>query len=300
MNNIENSNGSKPGSSWIKTSILRKLRPLIHTQTAIKLFEYTRLLNPNGHHDWVEVNQIDLTLPRLPISFHGYRVIQLSDLHIGTWLTLEKLEEAVEIVNRHQPDLVAITGDFVSYYPEQYITDISSILSSIDARDGTLAVLGNHDHWTDASMIRTHLDRVGIPVLNNRAHSTQRGIDRMHIAGVDDHYVNKARLDLVLEQLPPDGFSILMAHEPDFAEISAKTGVFDLQISGHSHGGQISLPLIGPPYLPNYGRKYPAGLYQVEGMYLYTNRGLGTAEIQVRLNCPPEITVFCLNAPNVV
>lgn len=295
MKNIVYPNGTNNGSSRVGINVLRILRPIIHTPAAIKLFEYTRLLNPNGNHDWVDVNQINLTLHRLPASFHDYRIIQISDLHIGTWLTIEKLEETVDIVNKYQPDLVAITGDFVSYHPDQYIADITTRLNNLKAKDGRLAVLGNHDHWTNASMIRTHLDKSGITVLSNQIHSILRGNDRINIAGVDDYYVHKDRLDLVLEQLPTDEFTILMAHEPDFVEISSKTGVFDLQLSGHSHGGQILLPFIGPLYLPNHGRKYPRGLYQVDGMYLYTNRGLGTAEIQVRLNCPPEITIFCLN-----
>jgi hypothetical protein len=104
------------------------------------------------------------------------------------------------------------------------------------------------------------------------------------------------RLDRVLSKLPPDGCAILLAHEPDFADYSAATGRFDLQISGHSHGGQIVFPVIGAIFLPNFAKKYTSGRYNVNGMAQYTNRGLGTAEIQVRLNCPPEITIFTLSS----
>ncbi len=117
----------------------------------------------------------------------------------------------------------------------------------------------------------------------------------LHFAGVDDYLEDQDRLDLVLEQLPLPGAAILLAHEPDFADISAATGRFDLQISGHTHGGQIRFPMIGPIYIPTGGKKYPLGRYQINGMVQYTNRGIGTSAMQFRYNCPPEITVFTLH-----
>jgi predicted MPP superfamily phosphohydrolase len=289
-------NGNNPGKSWLDNYIFQRATPIIHTPAALRLFEYSRAFYPNGSHDWVELQHLNLDLPRLPSSFDGYRIVQISDLHIGTWLTAEKLAEAVEMVNRQEPDLIAITGDFVSYHPQEYLDGITSTLKKLSAKDAILAILGNHDHWTDAGMIHEHLADAGIDVLSNRIYSIHRGSSKLHIAGLDDHYVRKDRLDAILNQLPAGECSILLVHEPDFIEISAATGAFDVQMSGHSHGGQIVLPFIGPLYLPRFARKYPSGLYRVKNTYLYTNRGLGTAEIQVRLNCPPEITVFNLHA----
>jgi predicted MPP superfamily phosphohydrolase len=100
-----------------------------------------------------------------------------------------------------------------------------------------------------------------------------------------------------LERLPEEGAAILLAHEPDFADLSARTGRFDLQLSGHSHGGQVKLPLFGIPYLPRFARKYPRGRYQVGKMILYTNRGLGMVHLPFRFNSRPEITLFTLNGP---
>jgi predicted MPP superfamily phosphohydrolase len=102
------------------------------------------------------------------------------------------------------------------------------------------------------------------------------------------------RLDELLDQLKDNSAAILMAHEPDFADVSAQANRFDLQVSGHSHGGQIVFPFIGPPILPHLGQKYPSGLYQVGSMLQYTNRGVGMARLPVRFNCPPEITIFHL------
>jgi predicted MPP superfamily phosphohydrolase len=121
----------------------------------------------------------------------------------------------------------------------------------------------------------------------------------LHIAGVDDVLENLADLKGVLRQLPEEGEAILLAHEPDFADISARSGRFSLQISGHTHGGQVVLPFIGPPILPPRGRKYPSGRYQINGMVQYTNRGVGTTTIEIRWNCPPEITVFNLQSEEI-
>ncbi len=118
------------------------------------------------------------------------------------------------------------------------------------------------------------------------------GNARLHVAGVDDYMVGAARPDLVLERLPAEGAAVLLAHEPDFADVSAATGRFDMQISGHSHGGQVRLPVLDPPYLPPHARRYPLGLYRVAGMLQYTNRGVGMLGPHIRLNCRPEITAF--------
>jgi predicted MPP superfamily phosphohydrolase len=140
--------------------------------------------------------------------------------------------------------------------------------------------------------IRKILRDLNIQELNNRLVSLSRGKARLHIAGLDDIWNGVPRMREVLSALPEAGAAVLLAHEPDYADFSVKTGRFDLQLSGHSHGGQVVLPLVGPPLLPEWGRKYPAGLYQVGNMFQYTNRGLGMTNPYMRLNCRPEITFF--------
>jgi len=250
---------------------------------------------PQDQRDWVDVHEINLSLPRLSAAFQGYKIVQISDFHIGTSLDRSKLAEIVTLVNNLQPDLVAITGDFVTFDPQAYVSDLVDTLSGLIPRDGTVAVLGNHDHWTDPQVVRSMLKEAGIVALDNTVFTLARGAECLHIAGVDDFMNRKARLDRVLHRLPPRGAAILLAHEPDFADRSVVSGRFDLQLSGHSHGGQVYLNSLGPIFLPRYARKYPAGLYQLDGMYLYTNRGLGTAEFKIRLNCRAEITCFTLH-----
>lgn len=250
--------------------------------------------------DWVEITHVELTLPHLAREFHGYRVLQLSDIHMDGRMTQEHLDGVIRMVNEQRPDLVVITGDFVTYSPNDspllYAPALVESLGQLEARDASVAILGNHDHWTDAAMVRQVIRDSGMVDLSNRVHTVSRAGAHLLIAGVDDYWERKDRLDLVMQLMPPDGAAILLAHEPDFADISAKTGRFDLQLSGHSHGGQVRLPLMGPPVLPKYAERYPAGRYQVDGMIQYTNRGLGALPPNVRFNCRPEVTVITLLA----
>ncbi len=246
---------------------------------------------------WLEITSHSMILPRLHPAFDNYRIIQISDIHMETWMTRERLAEVVKTTNMLRGDLIAITGDFVTDIFHRTPADLIENLSKLKAPDGVFAVLGNHDYWTNVKTIRQVLELSSITELSNAVHTLERDGVSLHIAGIDDYWENKARLRDVLDQLPDEGAAILLAHEPDFAVISAQSGRFDLQLSGHSHGGQVILPGIGPLVLPMYGRKFPKGLYQVDDMLLYTNRGLGTARPQLRFNCRPEISMITLHAP---
>ena len=241
----------------------------------------------------IELPTISIPIPGLPAEFDGYRLTQLSDFHLGTWLDSQSLLEIVELVNSLDSDMIAITGDFVSSRVEQHAPELIRALSSLSARDGVVAVLGNHDHYTDAERIRKVLQESEVVELDNKVQIIQRGEACLYIAGIDDQMTGHDNLDKVINDLPKNNApKILLAHAPDFAEISSKYGIFNLQISGHTHGGQIRLPVIGPLYLPRLGRRYPSGKYEIGDMVLYTNRGLGTSWFKVRYNCPPEIAVF--------
>jgi len=278
--------------------ILFAVRIFLHNPIGIVVSNASRILYPRNGANWVDVTQLELVLPRLSPAFDGYRIAQISDFHFGTWLSRQQLGQAVELVNQQQPDLIAFTGDLVSYHPERYYNDLAEALGKLSARDGVVAVLGNHDHWNNPQLIHQLLAEVGIRNLSNSFHTLERGAAHLHLCGVDDYMNAMDRLDKVISSLPAQGAAILLSHAPDFADVSAATHRFDLQISGHSHGGQLVFPVIGPLYLPGYGRKYTSGLYYVNGMIQYTNRGLGTAELQVRLNCRPEITLFTLRSVN--
>jgi len=245
-----------------------------------------------------QIVPISLAIRGLDPVFEGYRLVHISDIHLGQWITAERLEGVVDLVNQQDPDLVAITGDFVSYVLDDHIEELASSLARLSPKDATVAVLGNHDHWVGADDIRLLIKSSNVMELGNSVFTVTRGQAMLHIAGLDDIMVNRHRLDLVLGKLPPSGPAILLVHEPDFAEVSARTGRFSLQLSGHSHGGQIVIPKLGTPVRSKHFWKYPLGRYQVGDMVQYTNRGLGTNLFWSRINCPPEITVFTLRSGN--
>lgn len=259
---------------------------------------YGDFLEPNAY----EIDTVHLRLKRLPQAFSGFRIAQVSDIHMGAWMNLERLQRVSELVSAQKPDALVLTGDFLkgrnfTESSRQAIRDMTKVLAPLAAHIPSFAVLGNHDYWTNPRAIREMFRRCGITDLTNAVFTLRREGGSLHLCGVDDVRHGNVRLDEVLRQLPDNSVAILLAHEPDFADTSAATGKFDLQISGHTHGGQIVLPLLGPPVLPVSGRKYPSGLYKVRDMFQYTNRGVGTDTVSVRINCPPEITVFVLESP---
>jgi predicted MPP superfamily phosphohydrolase len=252
----------------------------------------------NYEPDDVEIVNQSLTLPHLGPAFNGYRLLQVSDIHTDDWMYGERLADRMRLIQAQSPDLMVITGDFVTRrLLRNHLPDLAAGLKTLKARDGVLAVLGNHDHWAGADVIRGMLEQVGVIDIGNNVFPLQRGDASLYIAGVDDVYVQMDRLSDVLDRLPGSGAAILLAHEPDFADTSAAAGRFDLQLSGHSHGGQVVVPPIGPLILPDLGQKYPSGLYRVGDMIQYTNRGLGMLSPKVRFNCRPEITLFTLRSP---
>ena len=248
----------------------------------------------------VKVESVSLKLQRLTSGFFGIRIAQISDIHMGGWMNAEHLQNVVDLVVAQKPDLLLLTGDFLIGHgfdedSEQAVRDLITILTPLAASFRSFAILGNHDYWTNPEVVRGILRSCNIMDLTNKVFTLTRGVEKLHLCGVDDVWEGDVRLDQVLGQITSDGAAILMAHEPDFADISATAGRFDLQVSGHSHGGQVVLPFVGPPILPYLGRKYPSGLYQVGNMYQYTSRGVGMERIPIRFNCLPEITLFTLS-----
>ena len=247
---------------------------------------------------WVEMKPVELTLPRLAPEFDGYRLVQIGDFHLDDWSKPERLHRVVEKVNEQRPDLVAITGDFASYSARELDAEqLIEALRALGARDGCVAILGNHDYLTDVKLVRRCIREGGVEELINSVRTLRRGAAALHVAGIDDVMEGNSRLDLVLRGLPEDGAAILLAHEPDFADVSAATRRFDLQLSGHSHGGQVAVPFLRRLVLPPFSQRYTRGLYDVRGMIQYTNRGLGFVHARLRFLCRPEITVITLRSP---
>ncbi|MGB3758006.1 MAG: metallophosphoesterase [Rivularia sp. (in: cyanobacteria)] len=253
---------------------------------------YAHLIEPN----WIDINYVRLKLPNLASEFNGYRIVQISDIHVDKRSKKRRLNHIFRLVNQQKPDLIAITGDFVTRRQIKFIPKLEATLGQLSASDKVVGVLGNHDYWANAVKIAEVLEKSNVLNLDNKIYTLKRGNALLNIAGVDDVWMGKDRLDLVLQQLPPEGAAILLAHEPDFADTSAATNRFDLQLSGHSHAGQIRLPFFEPPLLPGLGQKYYVGLYKIGKMFEYTNRGLGMTKLHLRFGSRPEITVFILES----
>jgi predicted MPP superfamily phosphohydrolase len=250
---------------------------------------------------WFDIVEVSIPASRLPKAFSGFRVLQISDIHAGEQFMPGHLGEIVQKILELKPDIVLITGDFVYSSPamtDEILNTTGELLSQISTSIPTFAVMGNHDHWWDVARVREMLANADVKELANDFFTIQKDEAMLHICGVDDLYEHKSDLAPILSALPEEGCAILMAHEPDFADRSSISGRFDLQVSGHSHGGQVVIPFIGPIVLPNYGRKYPSGPYKVGNMHQYTNRGLGMVFPYVRFLCRPEITVFKLVSPD--
>ncbi|MDI6643757.1 MAG: metallophosphoesterase [Methanobacteriaceae archaeon] len=246
-----------------------------------------------------EIVTIKVTIPDLSPEFHNYRIVNIADIHLGQWLTPVRLDGVINLINNENPELVTITGDFVSYEIDGVLDDLNRCLKKLNPKDISLAVLGNHDHWLGADKIRNVLKKSNIIDVSNNVFTLKKKGSVLHIAGVDSVMLNKHRLDKVMNLIPEKGPAILLAHEPDFADISSTTGRFSLQISGHSHGGQFIIPGMGTFIRGPHFIKYPVGKYKVGDMVQYTSRGLGTNVFWFRINCPPEITVFILKSPEI-
>jgi uncharacterized protein len=241
-------------------------------------------------------------LRNLGAGLDGFRIAQISDLHFGPYTGEREVRAAMESARAARPDLIVLTGDFVTatwifhygHRPVSKIVPCTELLRELRAPYGVYAVLGNHDWGTDADTIAGTLRSAGIRVLRNQAVAIERGNARFWLAGVDCATECAADLDRALALVPRNEPVILLAHEPDFADQAARYPV-SVQLSGHSHGGQIVIPGI-PGYLPPLGRKYPRGLYSVGNMRLYVNRGIGVSGAPIRYGAPPEVTVVELNS----
>jgi predicted MPP superfamily phosphohydrolase len=234
------------------------------------------------------VNQERIWLDALPSAFNGLRIVQISDIHHGLFLPKEWLQEAVQQANRLNPDIIALTGDFVTY-SRRNIDPAAEILGRLRARYGVFAVLGNHDFRVDADAVTQALRRQRIDVLRNRHISLGFGGSSLYLAGVDD-YGYGADLRRAVRGIPPDAATVLMAHNPRIIRLASRHSV-SLVLSGHTHGGQVNIPLLGTVYGRSPERlRYKIGLDRLGTTQIYVSRGIGTIVLPWRLRCPAEIT----------
>lgn len=242
----------------------------------------------------VERHRVQITRPRvrirgLPQSFEGLRICHITDVHHGPFLALEHVHDAVSLALEQNADLVVLTGD-LSHKREWSVAPVWDAMAPLDAPLGVYGVMGNHDWWHGIRASRQGAQHAGIEMIDNRAVSLQRNGERIWLAGVGDMWADRPDLEGALGDVPRDEPVILLTHNPDFADEMHDPRV-GLMLAGHSHGGQISLPVIGPPTVP-CRREYTAGLVRTDVSQIYISRGIGMAAVPLRFNCRPELPVF--------
>lgn len=240
-------------------------------------------------------------IDNLPDAFHNFRIVQISDIHYAGYTEPSFLRRVIEHVNSLAADLVILTGDYISFgpYPTSFMLRMmhhcSELLHGIDCPQ-RFAVMGNHDSALGSDEISPILANVNIPLLLDQHHPIERAGQRLWLCGTLDPVSHTPDLNAAIPE-KPDGPVLLMSHGPDYAdEVLAhpRGPLVDVMFSGHSHGGQVRLPFLSPLHLPEGGRKYFEGLYRLNRLQLYVNRGIGAVGVPFRLNCPPEITLFTL------
>lgn len=264
---------------------------------------------------WIMITRVEIPIDGLSPHLDGFTIAHLSDLHLGPHVDSRQIRRAVGLTNDLNPDLIVLTGDFVSR-SASYAKPCAQELSRLEAPYGVYAITGNHDEWTDDDMVSAELRQVGIHVLRNQVSQLRVGTAPIWLVGIDDAGVtgitgargmNQSDFaDLWAEQrdayrrllasLPPGELVILLVHNPDFVETVSLKGI-SLALCGHTHGGQIRLPILGPLVLPSlHGQKYAGGLTECEGILVYVNRGIGLISPPLRFLCRPEITLLRLTA----
>lgn len=240
----------------------------------------------------------EIRLDRWPASCDGLRVAVLADLHVGSPFNgLDKLDRIVALTRHAAPDLVLLAGDYVirgvpggTFTPPE---QVAAALARLSAPLGVWAVLGNHDWWFDAPRVRAALESAGVPVLEDAATHLDAGSCRFWLVGVGDFWEGRHDVHAALGQVTGDDPILVFTHNPDvFPEIPASVS---LTLAGHTHGGQVYIPLVGRPVVPSrYGERYAIGHVVEDGRHLFVSSGLGTSIVPVRFLVPPEVSVLSL------
>lgn len=247
------------------------------------------------------VREYSLPLKNLHPSFAGLRIAQITDTHYGPFISLNQIRDAVERANALKPDLVFLTGDYVLDSPN-FIEDGLRPFKALTPRLATLAVLGNHDHWEGADLIRNQLRQQGARMMDNeRLFLTQSGelVDTepeeecLALCGLGDFWTDKMKFDDVLTGLRPTTPRLVLAHNPDSADVLPRSLRCDALFCGHTHGGQVNLPGV-PNMAPVQNKAYTGGLCQGPTSLVFVSRGVGMSVLPYRLNVPPEISLITL------
>ncbi|QPJ63580.1 MAG: metallophosphoesterase [Candidatus Nitronauta litoralis] len=264
----------------------------------------------NTDKNEIVVEKVPVKISNLPKAFKGFKIAQLSDLHSSPLVSVNHLKAAAILAKKENPDLVVLTGDFIGHkirthrreiheFDKQYVDNIVEALSVLKPAHGIFSVLGNHDFWSGPEATQYLIDRfskgLGAQWLRNDRVELQRGRDSIQLIGVDDLWQDSFSLRKAYRKVDHGRTRILLSHNPEVnEEFQWNPGLSaELILSGHTHGGQVVLPFIGPPFLPGIrNKKYIAGLVEEKGRQTYVTRGIGHLVVPLRFNCPPEVSLI--------
>ncbi|RLF09960.1 MAG: hypothetical protein DRJ68_05705 [Thermoprotei archaeon] len=273
----------------------RSSRALLALVVVLAVFAlYAFLVEPNL---LVTTTELDLEFEGLPDDLAGFRIVQVSDMHFGMWHLPIRDSLVLSSVEGLKPDVIVVTGDLICR--SSAMSEAISFVAHLTSIAPTYVIMGNWDYWSGANMtsFREELERVGAVVLVNQHVELRVGSAVMYIIGVDDPYTWRDDLDKAMSGVPSNSFKLLLAHSPQIIDRAA--GRVDLILAGHTHGGQVKIPLLGPLFVPLPGkyRQYVEGLFSVNGTLMYVNRGVGTSLMPIRFLTPPEVTLIVLLKP---
>ncbi|WP_163530269.1 metallophosphoesterase [Halobacillus ihumii] len=257
-------------------------------------YYYARHIEPH----MLDRKEYTISHSNIPRSFNDFKIVQFSDTHIGFNYDLTEFEQLIDTINAENADLIVFTGDLVDK-PHTYRFDqrIPQLLQKLKTPYGNYWIYGNHDHGGyGTETVKAVMDDGGFQLLQNSVAMVDNGQDSFALAGLDDVMLGSPNISATTAQIEGDPFTMLLVHEPDVADQMQQHGI-DIQLSGHSHGGQIQLPFVGALVTPPYAETYIEGKYTIsELLTLYVSKGIGTTRLPYRFMCRPEYSVFHLQA----
>lgn len=259
----------------------------------------------------IELTNVKIQIPTLPAPFKGLRIAHLSDIHSSMIVSNGIISAASGLAMEQKPDIIFLTGDFISgstkflsgsigEFNRKYLDRCIDALDGLKAPMGIYAVLGNHDFWSGPKAVKTitqeFSNRLGVIWLRNTSVKLERDGKYLDLLGIDDYWQSSSSLSKATKGLDEGSIKILLSHNPDINElIDMYKSKIDLVLSGHTHGGQIVMPIIGMPFMPSRtGQKYREGLIRDGDRQTYVTRGIGHLLAPIRINCPPEVTLITL------
>lgn len=270
---------------WTLYSVRRLLKGLVGHLHLENVFPAWTI---EARYELVAIRDLDAKLS-------GLKIVHLSDLHCGAFMSEKSLRRILNAAWDEHPDIVAFTGDFVEFHPDE-INEFVALLNGMPRPPlGVFGVLGNHDFMHGSQdILQEKLTRSGVRVLRNESVRLERNGAGIWITGIDDHWHGRADFRAALANIQTREPKILLSHNPDVAG-HARDHNFDLMLSGHTHGGQIVLPIVGPAKVYSLnGPEFVGGSINVSSTQLHVSRGVGTTSLPIRINCPPEFSVLTL------